>query len=337
MTNSFGIDAAHTACETPDMNRTPIVYSDHYLDHHTGPHPETERRLVAIIEHLDAEGLLVDRPLLTPTNAPREAILRVHDAAYVDALERFCAAGGGWLEPSTVVSAESFDVALLAAGGAIRAVDTVLTGEAARVFALIRPPGHHATAETGMGFCLFNNVAVAAQYARDHYGLERVAIIDWDIHHGNGTNDIFYDDPHVLFVSTHQHPLYPGSGLTRERGTGEGEGYTLNIPLPPRSNDADYLRVFDDLIGPLILSYQPELLFISAGYDAAQDDPLAEMLVSDAGFRQMAERAVAWADTCCAGRIVALLEGGYDLAALARGVAVTLRVLDGEPNPPPLP
>ena len=312
------------------MNRTPIVYSDHYLDHHTGPHPETERRLVTIIEHLDAEGMLVDRPLLTPTNAPREAILGVHDAAYVDALERFCAAGGGWLEPSTVVSAESFDVALLAAGGAIRAVDAVLTGEAMRVFALVRPPGHHATAETGMGFCLFNNVAIAAQYARGRYGLERVAIIDWDVHHGNGTNDIFYDDPQVLFVSTHQYPLYPGSGLARERGTGAGEGYTLNIPLPPRANDADYLRVFDELIGSLVLSYQPELLFVSAGFDAAQDDPLAEMLVSDEGFRQMAERVVAWADACCEGRIVALLEGGYDLAALARGVAVTLRVLDGE-------
>ncbi|MHB8648283.1 MAG: histone deacetylase family protein [Thermomicrobiales bacterium] len=315
------------------MNRTPIVYSDHYLDHHTGPHPETERRLVAIIERLEADGLLEGRPLLTPTNAPREAILRVHQADYVDALERFCAAGGGWLEPSTVVSAASFDVALLAAGGAIRAVDAVLTGEAQRVFALVRPPGHHATAETGMGFCLFNNVAVAARHARDRYGLERVAIIDWDVHHGNGTNDIFFDDPHVLFVSVHQYPLYPGSGRATERGTGAGEGYTLNVPLPPRSGDADYLRVFDDLIGPLVLSYQPELIFVSAGYDAAQDDPLAEMLVSDDGFRQMAERVVGWADTCCDGRIVALLEGGYDLAALARGVAVTLRVFDGAPSP----
>ncbi|HEY8291618.1 MAG TPA: histone deacetylase [Thermomicrobiales bacterium] len=312
------------------MNRTPIVYSDHYLDHHTGPHPETERRLVAIIEHLDAEGLLAERPLLVPANAPREAITRVHGDTYVASLERFCAAGGGWLEPSTVVSAESFDVALLAAGGAIRAVDAVLTGEAQRVFALVRPPGHHATAETGMGFCLFNNVAIAAQHARDQYGLERVAIIDWDVHHGNGTNDIFYDDPHTLFISTHQYPLYPGSGRATERGAGAGEGYTLNLPLPPRSDDAAYLRVFDDLIGPLILSYQPELIFISAGYDAAQDDPLAEMSVSDDGFRQMAERVVAWADACCAGRIVALLEGGYDLAALARGVATTLRVLDEE-------
>ncbi|MCA1667803.1 MAG: histone deacetylase [Thermomicrobia bacterium] len=313
------------------MNGTPIVYSDHYLDHHTGPHPETEGRLVAIIERLEAEGLLEGRPLLTPTHAPREAILRVHDAAYVDALERFCAAGGGWLEPSTVVSAESFDVALLAAGGAIRAVDAVLTGEAQRAFALVRPPGHHATAETGMGFCLFNNVAIAARHARDRYGLARVAIVDWDVHHGNGTNDLFYGDPQTLFVSVHEYPLYPMSGLTTERGAGAGEGYTLNIPLPARSGDADYLRVFDDLIGPLVLSYQPELLFISAGYDAAQDDPLAEMLVTDDGFRQMAERVVAWADACCDGRIVALLEGGYDLAALARGVAVTLRVLDGEP------
>ena len=311
------------------MNRTPIVYSDHYLDHHTGPHPETERRLVAIIERLEEDGLLEGRPLLTPTNAPREAILRVHDAAYVDALERFCAAGGGMLEPSTTVSAESFDVALLAAGGAIRAVDAVMTGEAKHAFALVRPPGHHATAEMGMGFCLFNNVAVAAQYARDHYGLERVAIIDWDVHHGNGTNDIFYDDPHVLFVSVHQYPLYPMSGLATERGAGAGEGYTINIPLRSHSGDAEYLHVFDELIGPLVLDYRPELLFISAGYDAAQDDPLAEMLVTDGGFRQMAERVVAWADACCDGRLVALLEGGYDFAALSRGVAETLRVLDG--------
>lgn len=325
-----GIDVIPAPCETPCMSRTPIVYSDHYLDHHTGPHPETERRLVAIIERLEAEGLQADRPLLTPTNAPRAAITHVHDAAYVESLERFCAAGGGWLEPSTIVSAESFDVALLAAGGAIRAVDAVLTGEAQRVFALVRPPGHHATAETGMGFCLFNNVAVAARHARDRYGLERIAIIDWDVHHGNGTNDIFYDDPHVLFVSVHEFPLYPMSGLATERGAGAGEGYTLNIPLPARSGDVDYLRVFDDLIGPLVLAYQPRLIFISAGYDAAQDDPLAGMLVTDDGFRQMAERVVGWADACCDGRIVALLEGGYDLAALARGVATTLRVLDGE-------
>ena len=310
------------------MNRTPIIYSDHYLDHHTGPHPETEQRLVAIVERLAAEGLLDDRPVLAPTNAPREAILRVHDADYVDALERFCAAGGGWLEPSTVTSAESFDVALLAAGGAIRATDAVLGGEAQRALALIRPPGHHATRETGMGFCLFNNVAVAAQHARDRYGLARVTVIDWDVHHGNGTNDIFYEDPHVLFVSVHQYPLYPMSGLATERGVGAGEGYTLNIPLAMRAGDADYLRVFDELIGPLVRTYRPELLFISAGYDASQDDPLAEMLVSDDGFRQMAERVIAWADECCDGRIVALLEGGYDLAALARGVAVTLRALD---------
>lgn len=312
------------------MNRTPIVYSDHYLDHHTGPHPETERRLVAIMELLDAEGLLADRPLLTPSNAPREAIVRIHDADYVDALERFCAAGGGMLEPSTTVSAESFDVALLAAGGAIRATDAVLTGEAQRAFALVRPPGHHATREMGMGFCLFNNVAIAAQHARDRYGLERVAIIDWDVHHGNGTNDIFYDDPHVLFVSVHQYPLYPMSGLATERGAGAGEGYSLNVPLPMHSRDADYLRVFDELIGPLVLTYRPNLIFISAGYDASQDDPLAEMLVTDDGFRQMAERVVGWAETCCNGCLVALLEGGYDLAALARGVAVTLRVMDGD-------
>jgi acetoin utilization deacetylase AcuC-like enzyme len=310
------------------MNGTPIVYSDRYLDHDTGPHAETAGRLVAVIEMLEAEGLLAGRPLITPTNAPREAVLRVHATEYVDALERFCAAGGGMIDADTPVSAASFDVALLAAGGAIRAVDAVLTGEASHAFALVRPPGHHATAPVGMGFCLFNNVAIAARHAQDRYGLDRIAIIDWDVHHGNGTNDIFYDDPTVLFVSVHQYPLYPMSGLAAERGTGAGEGYTLNIPLRRHSGDADYLRVFDELIGPLVLDYRPELILISAGYDAAQDDPLAEMLVSDDGFRRMAERVIGWADACCDGRLVAVLEGGYDFAALARGVAATLRVLD---------
>lgn len=311
-------------------NRTPIVYSDRYRDHHTGPHPETAARLVAIMAHLEAEGLLAGRPLLMPEPAPRAAITAVHDAEYVDALEAFCAAGGGWLEPSTVASPESFDVALLAAGGAIRATDAVLSGETTRAFALIRPPGHHATAQTGMGFCLFNNVAVAARHARDRYGLERVAVIDWDVHHGNGTNDIFYEDPHVLFASVHQYPLYPMSGLATERGSGAGEGYTLNVPLPMRARDADYRRVFDELIGPLVRTYRPELIFVSAGYDASQDDPLAGMLVSDDGFRQMAERVTGYADECCGGRLVTLLEGGYDLDALARGVAATLRALDAQ-------
>src|SRR3954447_10256246 len=165
------------------MNDTPIIYSDRYLDHDTGPHPETAGRLTAIVERLDTEGLLAGRALLTPLPAPRAAITAIHDAEYVEALERFCAAGGGMLEPSTTVSAESFDVALLAAGGAMRAVDAVMTGEARRAFALVRPPGHHATARMGMGFCLFNNVAVAARYAQERYGLARVAIVDWDVHH----------------------------------------------------------------------------------------------------------------------------------------------------------
>lgn len=310
------------------MNGTPIVTSDMYRNHDTGAHPENAGRLETIMAYLAADGLLEGRLVLAPYRAPRAAVTRVHDPDYVDALERFCAAGGGMLEPSTIVGAESFDVALLAAGGAMRAVDAVLTGEATRVFALVRPPGHHATAETGMGFCLFNNVAIAAQHARARYGLARVAVVDWDVHHGNGTNDIFSADPHVLFVSVHQYPLYPMSGLATERGAGAGEGYTLNIPLRMRSRDTDYLRVFDELIGPLVRTYRPDLLFISAGYDASQDDPLAGMLVTDDGFRQMTERAIAWADECCGGKLVAVLEGGYDPDALARGVAVTLRALD---------
>jgi len=311
-------------------NCTPIIHSDTYLAHDTGMHPESAQRLITTMAYLRDTGMLDARPMLTPYPAPREAVTKLHDPAYVDALERFCAAGGGVIDASTTASAASFDVALLAAGGAMRAVDAVMAGEFPHAFSVARPPGHHAIREVGMGFCLFNNVAIAAQYARDRYGLDRVAVIDWDVHHGNGTNDLFYADPHVLFVSVHQYPLYPMSGLATERGAGAGAGYTLNIPLPMRSRDADYLRVFDELIGPLVRDYRPELLFISAGYDASQDDPLAGMLVTDDGFRQMTERVVAWADECCDGKIVAVLEGGYDVDALARGVAVTLRVLDAD-------
>ncbi len=309
-------------------NRTPIVYSDIYLNHDTGSHPETARRLVALMAHLEREGLLAGRPVLEPYPAPRDAITKLHDADYVDALERFCAAGGGVIDPSTIASADSFNVAVLAAGGVMRATDAVLSGETTRAFALVRPPGHHAVRETGMGFCLFNSVAVAVQHARDRYGLRRVAVLDWDVHHGNGTNDLFYDDPGVLFVSLHQHPLYPMSGRATERGSGPGEGYTLNIPLPMRRRDADYLRAFDELVGPLVRDYRPELIVVSAGYDIAQDDPLGGMLVSDDGFRQLTERVVGYADELCGGKLVLALEGGYDLDALARGVAASLRVLD---------
>jgi acetoin utilization deacetylase AcuC-like enzyme len=218
---------------------------------------------------------------------------------------------------------------MLAAGAAVAAVDAALDDRVTRSFVVSRPPGHHATPMRGMGFCFLNNVAIAAAHALSR-GLERVAIVDWDVHHGNGTQDAFYDTESVLFVSTHQYPFYPGTGSAGETGRGKGEGYTINIPLSAGRHDDDYLRVFDEQLLPTVDRYRPELILISAGYDAHAHDPLGGMRLTESGFAALTARVTALAERHCDGRVVALLEGGYDPPALARSVAATLRILDGE-------
>jgi len=241
--------------------------------------------------------------------------------------------GGGHMDPDTYVSAGSYEIACLAAGGVVRATDAVVEGEVLRAFAAVRPPGHHATDQHSMGFCLFNNVALAAKRALSR-GISRILIVDWDVHHGNGTQDIFYDDGRVLYVSVHQGGIYPGTGTIPETGRGAGVGTTMNVPLPDGAGDEAFLRFGKDLLAPVARRFRPELILVSAGYDAHYQDPLAELEVTTAGFSALAQQVVALADELCRGRVVACLEGGYHLDALGASVAATVAAFRGLPCPP---
>lgn len=310
------------------MTTTALVYTPLYLGHETGQQPENPGRLLAVMGQLDRDGLLADRRIFEPPAAPFEAIAAVHTPELIEEVLDAAEAGGRWLDGDTFVSPGSYEAAVYGAGGAMIATDAVLQDDPKRVFVLARPPGHHATPGKAMGFCLFNSVAVAARYALDAYGLERVAIIDWDVHHGNGTQDIFYDSGQVFYASSHQMPLYPGSGRREETGAGKGKGATLNVPLPPGADDARYLRAYDEEILPAVRAFRPQLIFVSAGFDAHRDDPLAMQRVTEEGFAALTERVCALANECCDGRLVVVLEGGYSHDALARSVVATLRVLD---------
>jgi acetoin utilization deacetylase AcuC-like enzyme len=252
----------------------------------------------------------------------------VHEPEYIDALERAAEQGGGWIDNDTYMGPDSVEVAALAAGAATAAVDAALSGASPRSFVLARPPGHHARPMIGMGFCLFDTIAVGAAQALAQ-GIERIAIVDWDVHHGNGTQEIFYESDQVFFASIHQWPLYPGTGVAKEVGYGRGDGFTLNVPLAAGAGNERYLNVLDEQILPSLRAYQPELVMVSAGYDCHRDDPLGSMLVDEDGFAAMTERLLDLADETASGRVVLVLEGGYDPPALARSVARTIQVLDG--------
>ncbi len=297
------------------------------LDHDTGPHPEQPARIVAIERELSARGYLGYERVSSPT-VERSVLEAVHPARHVELIERLAARGGAQIDADTVVSAGSFVAALHACGGAVSLVDRVLQRTAPTGFSIHRPPGHHAEAAQAMGFCLFNSVAVAARHALDAHGLERVMIVDWDVHHGNGTNDIFHADPRVLFCSIHQSPLYPGTGPASDVGSGAGRGFTVNLPVPPGSGDREFQSLIDHVAVPLARAYRPQLLLISAGFDAHADDPLAECRVTDAGYGEMA-RSLRGAAAELGVPVGAVLEGGYALGALARSVAVTMEALAG--------
>ncbi len=301
------------------------------LEHETGAHPESPRRIVAIERTLSERDWLGWDVRLSPA-APRSAIEAVHPAAHVDRIEALAARGGGMIDMDTTVSAGSFQAALHAAGGAIAMVDALLGLDGAAVGAsLHRPPGHHATAGRAMGFCLLNNVAIAAQHARSA-GADRVLVVDWDVHHGNGTNDIFYARDDVLFCSIHQWPLYPGTGRDADAGVGPGEGYTVNLPVPGGSGDAVFVSWLEHVVRPLARTYSPDLVLVSAGYDAHADDPLGGCVVTDAGYAAMAASVRAMAEELAI-PLGIVLEGGYDLGALARGVVITLGVVGAEAAP----
>lgn len=301
------------------------------LAHDTGMHPEQPARITAIERELaDREWLGYERLESEPVE--RSVLAAVHHERYIDAIEAASAGGGILLDPDTAVSEGSFLAALHAAGGAVQLVDLLLDRSTPFGFSCHRPPGHHALKARAMGFCLFNNAAVAAQHALSGRSLDRVLVFDWDVHHGNGTNDIFNATSSVLYVSIHQWPLYPGTGPAADRGSGQGEGYTVNLPVPPRSGDDLYRSLVDHVVVPLGRAFEPQLVLVSAGFDAHRDDPLADCSVTEAGFAAMASSIRRLGQELDV-PVGAVLEGGYALGPLARSVAATLAALGGPAAP----
>jgi acetoin utilization deacetylase AcuC-like enzyme len=299
--------------------------------HETGVHPENAQRLRAIEAALEPCEWLGLEPVEAP-RAGRDQILRVHSPAHVDSIEELCRHGGGMIDMDTVAVEASFDAALHAAGGAVHAVDRMLADGERFAFCGLRPPGHHAETARSMGFCLFNNVAMAAAHALEQRGAERVLILDWDVHHGNGTEEIFAESDRVVYASIHQSPLYPGTGDADEIGTGAGEGYTINLPVPPGSGPDDFLSLVQRIVVPVAREHEPDLLAISAGYDAHRSDPLAQCTLDAAAFADMAATVRKLAAELEAAVLVCL-EGGYDLDALAGSVGATIAALTDSREP----
>lgn len=308
--------------------RVGLSFHPSFLSHDTGAgHPERPQRLSAVLSHLQSTDLWSQLQQLEPLPADRTVLALIHPPSYVNVIERACRERSVTLDPDTIASPGSWEAALRAVGAVTQAVDEVITGRLPAVFCAVRPPGHHALANRAMGFCLFNNVAIGARYAQQQHGLSRVLIVDWDVHHGNGTQAIFYNDPTVLYFSTHQYPFYPGTGSRREIGEGRGAGFTINVPLPAGSGNPELIEAFQQELLPKALEFSPQLVLISAGFDAHRDDPLAGLNATEAGYGRLTEFVLEVANTCCPGRVVSVLEGGYNLAALGRSVEAHLRVL----------
>lgn len=309
-----------------------LITSSRFANHLTPPgHPERVER-ADVMRAVAAEAQAAGVPVLEPQPASDAQLLRVHEAAYLRAVLGTSGRPTAF-DADTITSPESVDLARRAAGAACQAVDLVLDGSARRAAAFVRPPGHHAEADRAMGFCLFNNIAVAAAHARSR-GVARVAIVDFDVHHGNGTQWSFYDDPSVLFVSTHQFPFYPGTGAAAEVGAGAGTGFTVNVAMEAGCGDADYVEVFERVVLPVVRQFGPELLLLSAGFDAHRDDPLAGMQVTTEGFGRLCRMLAALADGVCGGRVVAVTEGGYNLPALAGSLRALIAAFVGPVTEP---
>ncbi len=290
-----------------------IIYDPAYRNHDTGNHVESSSRLDAVMQGVAENEYARRVPILKPYKATIDQVKVNHDARYIAGVRRLADAGGGWLDADTYCSSQSYAVAMLAVGGAICAVDAVMA-DVSNAFALVRPPGHHAVRNKAMGFCIFNNVACAAKYAIASHDLDRILIVDWDVHHGNGTEAAFYEDPRVLYFSTHQRPFYPGTGDYEDIGTGDGKGFNINVPLSPGVNDDGYYYIYETLLAPIAAQFEPELTFISAGQDIHYADPIGGMCVTANCFRELTERIKTFSPE---GQVLAVLEGGYDLEALA--------------------
>ncbi len=312
------------------MLKTALVADRNYTKHFAGrAHPDRPQRIeamMAMTQRLTRGGL----GFHSPREATIDEIALCHGREYIAMVARTAALERYDFDPDTHASRDTFKTALLAAGGVLTAVEAVIDGEADNAFAIVRPPGHHALPERAMGFCFFNSVAIAARWLIGGRGLRRVMIVDWDLHHGNGSQEIFYESPEVLYVSTHQFPHYPGTGSLQELGFGAGAGYTVNVPMPATFGDAEYLRAFDELLLPIGRKFKPEFILVSAGFDCHFRDPLGAMRVSEDGFAAMTRRVKRLAAECCGGRMAAALEGGYDLQALAASGEAVIEELGRE-------
>lgn len=311
--------------------QTVYVTDARFAQHTLAEHPEHAGRLTAIEDRLVADGLRDRLLAIEPRPATDDDLLAVHDQQYLSRLDQIGGQDGlTMFGPDTYVLPASYSIARLAAGAVLQVVDMVVTGRAANGLAAVRPPGHHATRSMAMGFCLLNNVAIAARYAQREHRIGRVLIVDYDVHHGNGTQDIFYADSSVYYISTHQSPLYPGTGDVMEIGVGEGEGFTLNIPLAPGIGDNGYLQVFEELALPAAIRFSPDLILVSVGFDAHWADPLANMRLTLSGYDRLARLLRQLAEQVCGGRIIFVLEGGYNLQVLSHGWANVARALLGD-------
>ncbi|MHC3129203.1 MAG: histone deacetylase [Candidatus Bathyarchaeota archaeon] len=316
------------------MTETAVVYSPKYLHHKTGPsHPEVPSRLRVIMRELNKSGILENEncSLIEPENASINDLQLVHDNDYIQRIKQFCGCGGGVLDVrDTVVSSESYDVARLAAGGTVKAADLVMRGKYRNAFAFVRPPGHHAGPDYPMGFCVFNNIAVAASHLLENFGLDRVLILDVDTHHGNGTQEIFYRNDRVLYVSLHEDPSeFPLTGFAEEVGKDKGLGYTVNVPFPYGTGDRIYLRAFNQIVAPIINQYRPQFILVSTGFDAHYTDPVGNLSLSALSYAKIFDTVLESATKFCQGKLVAVLEGGYSLRFLGKmACAVTAKMAE---------
>jgi acetoin utilization deacetylase AcuC-like enzyme len=303
-----------------------IVFDPIYLKHDAGPmHPESPQRLTAVQEAIKGLDFPIAGILARP--ASRDELALVHEDKYIDCILNMKVTELTYLDPDTAISPRSQEAALMAAGGVIEAVDMIMRGDLKRAFCAVRPPGHHAEPDRAMGFCIFNNIAIGAGRALSRWGLSRIAIVDWDLHHGNGTQKAFYDTDEVLYISLHEYPFYPGTGREIEKGEGKGLGYTIDIPQVPGSSDDDYRTAFQEIIIPALADFRPELIMISAGFDAHRDDPLGDLCLSTEFFGEMTGMLIEMAKQYTMGRIISVLEGGYNLQALKDSVTVHLKEL----------
>ncbi len=309
------------------MNKTGYASDPFYLRHETEPHPENPGRLTAIQNRLESSEFYNNLIPIQPRKATAEEIGLVHDTGYVASVKQSCADQVRNLDADTVISSDSYDAALLSAGAGISAIDQLIDGNIHNAFCAVRPPGHHAEHDHAMGFCLFNNVGVAARYAQKTKGLNKIFIFDWDVHHGNGSQHSFYSDPSIYYSSMHQYPFYPGTGAGEETGTGDGLGTTLNLPMDAYSDDDDYLSAVQNKLIPEIQRYKPDLIIISAGFDAHQNDPLAQIQLTTDCFGKMTELLMGIAKDVCDGRLLSMLEGGYDYDALSDSVRLHMQTL----------